>query len=67
MFMKRAPIIMTGDNGDGTQEVVAGSHYPFNMVVKQNDETSVIPAERDKYGFYLVGMTLPSNVEVRAS
>ena len=58
---------MTGDNGDGTQEVVVGSHRPFNMRIEQGDETLIVPAERDEYGFYLVGMTLPSNAEVRAS
>jgi hypothetical protein len=67
MSRNQDPIVFTQDNEDGTREVVAGDFSPFNIIVISNAGTSVVPAERDHYGFYSYGDTLPGDADVRVT
>jgi hypothetical protein len=61
------PFVFTQDNEDDTYEVVAGDFEAFNVTVVSNGDTSTVPAQMDRYGFYMYGDTLPKTADVQVS
>lgn len=65
MTRHQDPVVIIEENGDDTKDFVAGSFDPFNVTVVTNGTEAVLPANRDKFGFYSVEGTLPSRHVIR--